>query len=64
MPMTTLIAQEMPEEVLRRVELLMKQSGPTSAPKKEDLYAILGGVSIPSVGSIKVSKAFELYVAQ
>lgn len=63
-PMQTLIAEEPPEAILKRVELLLKQSGSRSAPKKEDVLAVLGGVAKPSVGSIKVSKAFELYVAK
>lgn len=63
-PMASIIAEEPPETILERVELLIKQSGVQAAAKKEDVLAILGGVSEPSIGSIRVSKAFELYVAK
>lgn len=62
--MSSIITEDSPETILERVELLMKQSGPKSPPKKEDLVAVWGGVAKPTVGEIKVSKAFELYVAK
>jgi len=63
-PMANIVDQEAPEEILKRVEVLIKQTGPNKAPKKEDLDAVLGGIQKPSVGGVKVAKAFELYVAK
>ena len=40
----------------------MQQSAGNTLPKKEDVFAVLGGDPKPSKGNITVSKAFSLYL--
>ena len=40
----------------------MQQSAGNTFPKKEDVFAVLGGDPKPSKGNITVSKAFSLYL--
>lgn len=61
-PASELAAQQDPVELYKRVKQLMKQSGPNTLPKREDVDALLGGVEKPNKGKMKVSKAFELYL--
>jgi len=61
-PAAEIAAQGDPVEIYDRVKTLMKQSGPNVVPKKEDVYAVLGGVPKPNKGKVKVSKAFRLYL--
>ncbi len=63
-PITKLIDDETPEQILKRVEILIEQSGIKSVAKKDEIFAVLGGEPKPATGSVKVSKAFELYVAK
>ena len=61
-PASRIAAEEPPEAVYERVALLMQQSAGNTLPKKEDVFAVLGGDPKPSKGNITVSKAFSLYL--
>ena len=62
LPASELATQGDPVEIYDRVKLLMKQSGPNTLPKHEDVDAVLGGIAKPKKGKVKVSKAFKLYL--
>ena len=61
-PVAELVAQADPVEIYDRIQRLMKQSGPNTRPRREDVDALLGGVAKPNKGKVKVSKAFKLYL--
>ena len=62
LPSSELAAQAGPVEIYERIQRLMKQSGPNTLPKRVDVDAVLGGITKPNKGKMKVSKAFNLYL--
>lgn len=61
-PVSDLAAHQTSAQIYERVAILMKQSPPNALPKQEDVDALLGGVTKPNLGRVKISKAFKLYL--
>lgn len=62
LPADRLVVEESSEELVQRVEYLMKQSGPKKLAPASDLAAILGGTPEPVSEKIRVSDAFNVFL--